>query len=225
MEKETVIRPSLLAADFKNLGSAVEEMIRLGITHCHFDVMDGTFVEEISFGEPLFRSLKPYFSDIIFDVHLMTENPLKQAGLFLRDGAKELCFHYEAMTLGDIVKMRELRNDYPEARIGIAFSPETAVEELKSVLPLFDYVLVMSVVPGKGGQSYLPGSEEKIRSLASFRNEKRLPYRIGVDGGINKTTGLLSIQAGADFLVAGSYYFKATDKKEALSSLHGEVKA
>lgn len=225
MEKETVIRPSLLAADFTELGHAVEEMIALGITHCHFDVMDGSFVEEISFGEPVFRSLKPYFPKITFDVHLMTENPLKQSALFLRDGATELCFHYEAMTLGDIVKLRELRNVYPEARIGIAFSPETKPEELKSILPLFDYVLVMSVVPGKGGQSYLDGSEDRIRELDAFRRENNLSYRIGVDGGINGKTGPRSIQAGADFLVAGSYYFRASDRMEALCSLHGEVKA
>lgn len=225
MEKETVIRPSLLAADFTDLGHAVKEMIALAITHCHFDVMDGSFVEEISFGEPVFRSLKPYFPKMTFDVHLMTENPLKQARLFLRDGAEELCFHYEAMTLGDIVKLRELRNDYPQAKIGIAFSPETKPEELKSILPLFDYVLVMSVVPGKGGQAYLEGSEDRIRELDGFRKENHLSYQIGVDGGINDKTGPRSIDAGADFLVAGSYYFRAPDKKKALGSLHGEVKA
>lgn len=222
MEKENLIRPSLLSADFLHLDKDVEEMISLGITHCHYDVMDGSFVREVSFGQPLFRSLKGYFSDIVFDVHLMTLNPLAQAESFLSLGAKEVCFHYEAMTLGDIMKINRLKEDYSDSRIGIAISPETKTEEISAVLPLFDYVLVMSVVPGKGGQPFIEGSEKKIAQLAKMREEKNLSFQIGVDGGINDTTASLCVENGADFLVAGSYYFKAKDKKNALAMLHGK---
>lgn len=225
MEKENLIRPSLLSADFLHLSQDVEEMISLGITHCHFDVMDGSFVKEVSFGQPLFRSLKKYFSDIVFDVHLMTLNPLVQAESFLSLGAEEVCFHYEAMTLGDIMKINQLKEKYPTCKIGIAISPETSVNEILTVLPLFDYVLVMSVVPGKGGQAFIEGSEKKIADLDNIRKEKNLSFFIGVDGGINERTAPLCENGGADFLVAGSYYFKAQDRKRALSSLHSkEVK-
>ncbi len=222
MEKENLIRPSLLSADFLHLCHDVEAMISLNITHCHFDVMDGTFVKEISFGQPLFRSLKGYFADIIFDVHLMTENPLFQAESFLSLGAKEVCFHYEVMTLGDIMKIAKLKESYPDSKIGIAISPETKTEEIQTVLPLFDYVLVMSVVPGKGGQPFIEGSETKIAKLAKIRDENKLSYQIGVDGGINDKTAPICIESGADFLVAGSYYFKSDDKKHALDLLHGK---
>lgn len=222
MEKENLIRPSLLSADFLHLSNDVDEMISLGITHCHYDVMDGSFVKEVSFGQPLFRSLKGYFSSIVFDVHLMTENPLSQAESFLSLGAKEVCFHYEAMTLLDIMKIGKLKENYPDCKIGIAISPETSADEVISVLPLFDYVLVMSVVPGKGGQPFIQGSEKKINRLSKIREEKGLSFTIGVDGGINENTASLCVENGADFLVAGSYYFKSSDKKSALSALHGK---
>lgn len=220
MEKETVVRPSLLSADFLHLEQDIQEMISLGITHCHFDVMDGSFVENISFGKTIFDAVKKFQDQILFDVHLMTLDPLRQAGNFASYGAKEISFHFEAMTLGDIVRIREFRAKYPDVKLGIAFSPETSASELFTVLPLFDFVLVMSVVPGKGGQAFLKGSEDKIAALKDYRKEHGLSYLIGVDGGINETTGPLCLNAGADFLVAGSYYFKSEDKKASLARIH-----
>lgn len=221
MEKETLIRPSLLSADFNHLSIDIEKCIELGITHIHYDVMDGSFVDEISFGEPIFRKVNAAYGDkITFDVHLMTLNPLKQVGLFAKDGVKEICFHYEALTLGDIPRIKEIKAKYPSLKVGIAFSPETEVREVKTVLSFFDYVLVMSVVPGKGGQKYIPGSEDKIAALDSYRKKFDLHYQIGVDGGINDQTAPLCVKAGADFLVAGSYYFKSEDKMACLLSLH-----
>lgn len=220
MEKETVIRPSLLSADFLHLQKDIEEMIACHITHCHFDVMDGSFVENISFGKTIFDAVKPFQDQIIFDVHLMTLDPLRQVENFASYGAKEISFHFEVMTLGDIVKIKEFRDKYPEVKLGLAFSPETAVEELYQILPLLDFVLVMSVVPGKGGQAFLEESKEKIEKLVAFRKEHRLSYQIGVDGGINEKTGPLCLSLGADYLVAGSYYFKSADKKEALKKIH-----
>ena len=221
MEKENLVRPSLLSADFNHLGEAIEEAISLGVSHIHYDVMDGTFVDNISFGEPVFKRVNLiYGNQVTFDVHLMTVNPLKQVEQFAQLGCKEICFHFEALTLGDIPRIREVRDRYPGIKIGLAFSPETSVEELKTILNFFDYVLVMSVVPGKGGQKFILGSEKKIAQLNEFRSTFHLPYTIGVDGGINDKTGILCIENGVDWMVAGSYYFSANDKKAALGSLH-----
>lgn len=221
MEKENLIRPSLLSADFTNLDKDIKECISLGITHIHFDVMDGTFVDDISFGEPIFKVLNAaYSSQVVFDVHLMTMNPLKQALSFARLGAKEICFHFEALTLGDFPRIRQLKEEFKDVKIGLAFSPETKAEEITSILGIFDYVLVMSVVPGKGGQKFISGSEDKIAFLDEYRNNFNLSYKIGVDGGINETTAKLCITKHVDWMVAGSYYFHAQDKLSCLHSLH-----
>ena len=224
MEKENLIRPSLLSADFLHLEKDIEEMISLGITHCHFDVMDGCFVSDISFGKTIFDAVKKYQDRIIFDVHLMTVSPFNQVYNFAHYGAKEITFHYEAMSVGDMIAINNFKKQYPDVILGIAISPETKVDEIEKILPLFDSVLVMSVIPGKGGQSYIEGSEKKIARLAKLRKEQSLSYTIGVDGGINATTCKLVVEAGVDYAVAGSYYFKSTDKKACLASLHEENK-
>ncbi len=222
MEKENLIRPSLLSADFGRLSDEIEGCISLGISHIHFDVMDGTFVDNISFGEPVFKKLNSLFQDrVIFDVHLMTVNPMKQAVQFASLGAKEICIHFEALTLGDIPKLRQFREAYPFVKMGLAFSPETDVDELKNLLSMFDYVLVMSVVPGRGGQKFITGSEMKIAQLVQFRENFNLKYEIGVDGGINNVTGPLCVKNHVDWMVAGSYYFNSEDKHSCLNSLKG----
>ena len=221
MEKETLVRPSLLSADFNHLGDAIEEALSLGITNIHYDVMDGTFVDAISFGEPVFKRVNLiYGNQIIFDVHLMTVNPLKQVNQFAALGCKEICFHFETLTLGDIPKIKEVRDRYPNIKIGLAFSPETEVDELKNLFNFFDFILVMSVIPGKAGQKFITGSEKKIAQLNEYRKTFGLDFKIGVDGGINDVTGPLCVENGVDWLVAGSYYFNATNKKVALNSLH-----
>lgn len=221
MEKENLVRPSLLSADFNRLGEAVEEAIALGISHLHFDVMDGSFVDSISFGEPIFKCLQKSYGDkVTFDVHLMVVNPMKQVYQFADLGCEEICFHFEAMTLGDIPKIQEARAKYPTLKIGLAISPETQVDEIKNIISFFDYILVMSVVPGKGGQKFIPGSEKKIALLDQYRKSFDLQYMIGVDGGINGETGPLVVQNGVDWVVAGNYYFGTPNKKEVLLSLH-----
>ena len=223
MEKETIVRPSLLSADFLHLSKDVEEAISLGVSCLHFDVMDGSFVEDISFGEKIFAPLQKTYGDrIAFDVHLMVENPLKHVRRFLELGGKDISVHYEALTLGDLPQIQELKREFPQLRLGLAINPETKPEEIVSLLPLFDMVLVMSVVPGKGGQSFLEGSEKKIAALASYRKEHSFSYKIEVDGGINDKTGPLCLLSGADYLVAGSFYFHSLDKKQTLVSLTKE---
>lgn len=217
-----MIRPSLLSADFTNLKKDIDEMISLNITHCHFDVMDGTFVDDISFGETIFTSLKPYFDSIIFDVHLMVVNPLKQVKRFLELGVKEICFHFETLNETIFEEYKSLKAKYPEVKFGIAYSPSTRTESILPYLSFFDYVLVMSVVPGKGGQKFIPESLDKIDCLNIYKKQNSLKFIIGVDGGINEDTAKKCIEKGADFLVAGSFYFKATDKNKALSLLRGK---
>lgn len=219
MEKKEMIRPSLLSADFRYLGKDIEEMIDLGLTHCHFDVMDGTFVEAVSFGENVFAGIKAYQDKIIFDVHLMVINPLKQVRRFISIGAKEICFHIEAMNEGDFEEYLSIRKENPDILFGIAISPDTELETIYPLLGSFDYVLVMSVYPGKGGQKFIEGSDTRIKKLDDYRKSESLSYKIGVDGGINDKTAILCRNANVDFMVAGSYYFKATDRNAALESL------
>ena len=223
MEKETVIRPSLLSFDFLNLDKDRKERVSFGIECCHYDVRDGHFVHDISFGEPLFKNLRKAYPDLHFDVHLRVTNPLEKARSFAESGCKDIAFHYEAMSIGDLPKRKELKKDYPDLKLGLALSPESSPEEIKDFLCLFDSVLIRSVVPGKGGQSFISGSEKKIKFLADYRKEKGLSYLIGVDGGINESTGPLCYANGADYRVAGSAYKKSLDKKRTLRKRKGAL--
>lgn len=224
MEKEErILRPSLLSADFSALGREIDEMISLNIKDCHYDVMDGTFVSDISFGEPVYKSLmKRYQGRIAFDVHLMCVDPLRHVKEFYKAGAREISFHFEAFDK-NMEEIRKLREEMPDLKLGIAFSPCTEVSDVLPYLSLFDSVLVMSVVPGKGGQSYILGSEDKIQALSSYRKEKGLSYQIGVDGGINSSTCSLVYSHGADWMVCGSYYFKAQDRKALLEEFSSSL--
>ncbi len=221
MEKEErILRPSLLSANFVSLKQDIDEMIELGIDDCHYDVMDGSFVEQISFGEPILKSIfKDYKDKIKFDVHLMTLNPYQNIRNFYDIGAREICFHYEVFdkNIDEIIK---LKKECPDIELGIAFSPETNVEDVLPSVHLFSNVLVMSVVPGKGGQSYINGSEDKILKLYEFRNKNNLSFKIGVDGGINLNTAKIVFDNHVDWMVCGSYYFKSSDKKKLLKEFH-----
>ncbi|MFA6587113.1 MAG: ribulose-phosphate 3-epimerase [Bacilli bacterium] len=225
MEEESRIRPSLLSADFLVLDKELDQILSLGIQGAHYDVMDGTFVDSISFGEPILKCILSKYKDLLdIDVHLMTVDPLRQARRYAELGARKISFHKEVYKKKrDYGKFQDLRKDFPQVRFGLAFNPSTDVETLYEDLSDFDFFLVMSVVPGKGGQAYIPGSEKKIHTLDQMRKEKNLTYTIEVDGGINAKTGALSVNNGADYLVAGSYYFHAPDRKKALVDFHKEL--
>ena len=143
MEKETVIRPSLLACDFLHLGEAVEEMISLHINSAHFDVMDGNFVPSISFGQPIFQSLKPYFDQISFDVHLMVNNPLEQMDSFFQLGSEEVTIHVESLGKEGREQLLLMKAKYPGRRIGLALSPESDISLLFPYLDLVDEILII----------------------------------------------------------------------------------
>ncbi|MCI7220075.1 MAG: ribulose-phosphate 3-epimerase [Candidatus Enterosoma sp.] len=223
MEKENLIRPSLLSADFSDLCKDIDEMISLNITHCHFDVMDGSFVSDISFGQPIYKSLvKRYQDRIVFDVHLMTLNPLKQVRSFIQAGSRDITFQIEAFN-GEKEEIIELKKQFPDLKLGVAISPDTPFERVKEMIHLFDSILVMSVVPGKGGQKFIEGKEKKIEEINSYKKMHNLNLDIGVDGGINEITGPLCYLSGATYLVAGSFYFNKQDRKEGLRLIREKI--
>ncbi len=218
MKKDVIVAPSLLAADFKNLGQEVDKLLQNGIKFLHFDVMDGHFVPNLSFGIPVLESLKPHY-DFVYDVHLMVSNPGFIAFKFVDAGADIITFHYEAMASDkevlDLIHKLKARN----VSVGMSIKPYTDIEVLYPFLYLLDLVLVMSVEPGFGGQKFMPNALDKIRALARLKVENGYDYLIEVDGGINKETGKLCVEAGVEILVAGSYLFGKDDQKARIEGL------
>jgi len=225
MEKETQIRPSLLSADFLNLSRDLDEIVGRGLRAVHYDVMDGVFVPQISFGEPILKAvLGRYGSLLDLDVHLMVIHPLEQVPRYLSLGVKAISFHAEAFPVKGLFELRKLKEQYPDVAFGLALNPDTPVESIKPYLSDFSYFLVMSVFPGKAGQSYIEGSEKKVEALDHYRKNLDLSYEIEVDGGLNDVTGPRVAKAGADALVMGSYYFKAKDRSEALRKVQAALR-
>lgn len=218
--KRIEIAPSLLAADFYSLKDSLKPFNDAQIKYLHFDVMDGNFVENISFGPLVLKSIKNHF-DFIMDVHLMINNPLKYYQEFINAGAGIITFHYE--TLKDDNERLNLIKEVQKQNIlaGVSIKPQTDINLLKPLLSDIDLVLVMSVEPGFGGQKFLESALDKVKTLARIKKELNLHFLIEVDGGINNTNAASLIKAGADILVSGSYLFKAPDLLKALASLSG----
>lgn len=204
MNKNTLLSPSLLSADFSDLGGALKLIKEKGGSWVHIDVMDGHFVPPVSYGQPVISSIRKA-SDLIFDVHLMIENPENAIDSFLDAGADYVTFHVEATNHADlcIQKIHERRK-----KAGIAICPSTPVSVLENILPLVDLVLVMTVNPGWGGQKLIPYTVDKVRKLADIQNKENYHYLISVDGGINSSTIKSVIEAGTDVVVSGSSFFK-----------------
>lgn len=197
------IAPSVLSADFGSLGKQVADAATSGADYIHFDVMDGHFVPNITFGASVIASVRKE-TDIPFDVHLMIENPERYVTEFIAAGATILTVHAEACShLHRIVNM--IREN--GARAGVSLNPGTPISAIEEVLGDIDLVLIMSVNPGFGGQSFIPGSLDKIRRLRSLLDVKGLNVELEVDGGVNVTTAPQVVAAGASVLVAGSAVF------------------
>ena len=198
------LAPSLLSADFSNLEKAVKQIEDNKGTVVHIDVMDGQFVPEITYGQPVVRSIRK-LTKLPFDVHLMVMNPENQIEPFAKAGADWITFHYEATAHSHrlIQKIHELGK-----KAGIAICPGTPVSVLEEILPDVDLVLVMTVNPGWGGQVLIPGCVKKVELLKKIREEKGYKYMISVDGGVNKNTLPVVISAGTDVVVSGSSFFK-----------------
>ena len=207
------IAPSILSADFGDLKNSIKKVSTA--EWLHVDVMDGHFVPNISIGPVVVKGLRKYTKQIL-DTHLMISEPLKYVKQFVDAGSDRITFHVE--TVNDVVyTIEEIRK--LNVPVGISIKPGTDVDSIKKYLPLIDQVLVMSVEPGFGGQSFMPDALDKIKELSALKEELDTQFEIVVDGGINKETGALCKAAGVDVLVAGSYVFNSPSPSEKIKSL------
>lgn len=209
------ISPSVLACDLARLADEVKVIEAAGAEMAHLDVMDGLFVPNMSFGMPVIEALRKH-SDIIFDVHLMIANPEKYIDRFIDAGADIVTFHFEATDKPEVL-LENIRKRGVKAAISV--KPATPAEAIFPLLDKCDMVLVMTVEPGYGGQSFMPDMLPKIRKIREEANRLGLELDIQVDGGINPETAKLVREAGANVLVAGSSVFKAADRKGAIDAL------
>ncbi len=209
------ILPSILAADFVRLGEQVRLVQEAGIEMLHVDVMDGHFVPNFTLGTPITESLRR-FTNVKLDHHLMIEDPDTYAPVFIKAGADCVSVHYEVCRNLDrtIHMIRE-----HGAQAGVVINPATPAGLLENVLDIVDYVLVMSVNPGYGGQKFIPNSLRKVKELARMRAERKLNFAIEIDGGIGTQNIAEAASAGVDWFVAGSSVFHAPDPAQAVRDL------
>ena len=198
-----ILSPSVLSADFSCLDREIEFAKKNGAEWLHFDVMDGHFVPNLTFGAPVIASLRS-ITDLVFDVHLMVKNPLQFVDDLKKAGADFFTFHVETEPHAD-----KLISEIHDAgmKAGITLVPSTPVSAIAQILPLVDLVLVMSVNPGFSGQKFIPYCLDKISEIAAIRRERHLSFKLSVDGGVNSQNIQSVIDAGCDVAVSGSAFF------------------
>lgn len=206
--KTQILAPSLLSADFSKLGSEIEKIENNKGGAVHIDVMDGSFVPEITYGEPVIRSIRK-LTKLPFDVHLMVDKPELHVKAFADAGADWITFHYEATNHAHrIIQMIHEMGK----KAGVAICPGTPISILSEILPSADIILVMTVNPGWGGQKIIDSCVEKVAQLKKYREEHGLNFKLSVDGGINNETLQSVIDAGTDIVVSGSCFFNGSLK-------------
>lgn len=205
---ENILAPSILSADFTRLGEEMRLTEKCGAKYIHFDVMDGIFVPNISFGIPVLKSIHQA-TDQVMDVHLMITEPIRYVEEFAKAGADLITIHYEACedVAATIEKIRESGK-----KVGVSVKPATPVSVLEAFLEKIDMVLIMSVEPGFGGQKFMPEALDKVREVRRMAEEKGMELDIQVDGGIGTDNVAEVLDAGANVIVAGSAVFKATEE-------------
>jgi ribulose-phosphate 3-epimerase len=209
------IVPSIFAADFLNLGADIQRVSEAGTRMIHVDIMDGHFVPNFTMGTPITEAVRR-FSQLKLDHHLMIEDPDTYAPIFIKAGADCVSVHYEVCRNLDrtVHMIKDLG-----ALAGVVINPHTPVFLLENVLDIVDYVLVMSVNPGYGGQTFIPNSLNKVRELARRRSERGLSFSIEIDGGVGPENIADVARAGVDWVVAGSSVFRAPDPVAAIRSM------
>ena len=218
-----LIAPSLLAADFAHLSSDLERVTAAGADWLHLDIMDGQFVDNISFGPGIVQTIRGLTS-LPLDVHLMIERADHYVPRFIEAGANSITVHVEPEAKHEIGKtLRAIREG--GCRAGLTLNPETPFAFVEPHLPNIDLLLIMTVHPGFGGQSFRPEMMGKVRRAQDLRSSLGMHYALEVDGGITAETARLSIASGADVIVAGTAIFKTNDYAAAIRALRGEEPA
>ena len=216
----TKVAASILSADFANLHKDCTRLLEAGADVMHFDVMDGHFVPNISYGAPVLTCLHAALPDVFYDVHLMISDPARYAADFAKAGADLITFHLEAVpdTVEEVIAAIRATG----CQVGISIRPGTPVEAVFPYLGVVDLILVMSVEPGFGGQKFLPTTPARIAAIRAERSRLGCNTLIEVDGGINTVTGPQCIEAGVDWLVAGNSLFRAEDPAAVVRVLHSK---
>lgn len=204
MKTKRYLSPSLLSADFGNLADGLRLIEEKGSSFVHVDVMDGNFVPQVSYGQPVISSIRKY-SKMPFDVHLMIEKPENSIMSYIDAGADWVTFHIESTNHAD--RCVQMIHEAGK-KAGVAICPATPVSAIEELLPFVDLVLVMTVNPGWGGQKLIPYTIEKVKKLADIQKEMDFKYLISVDGGVNQETLGSVLDAGTDIVVSGSSFFR-----------------
>ncbi len=210
------VAPSILSADFSKMGEEVKNIVEAGADYIHLDVMDGKFVDNITFGFKMIKDLRKLTS-VVFDVHLMIDEPERYIDRFVGSGADIITVHLEAVKKPIIEVLKAIRAH--GIKCAVSIKPKTEVNLLKPLIPYVDMVLIMSVEPGFGGQAFIESSLDKVKAVKEMIKAENREIEIEIDGGINEKTAAAAVSAGVDVLVAGSYVFKAEDRSKAIAFL------